>query len=76
MLQQPVMKKKILATLTRIILPIGGLYGTYHQLREPETTIDKDSLFKTIPVFYDFLSTAKGQGDEKVWGVCEIVTQF
>ena len=23
------------------ILPIGGLYGTYHLLREPETTIDK-----------------------------------
>ena len=22
------------------ILPIGGLYGTYHLLREPETTID------------------------------------
>jgi len=23
------------------ILPIGGLYGTYHLLREPETTIEK-----------------------------------
>ena len=22
------------------ILPIGGLYGTYHLLREPETTIE------------------------------------
>ena len=22
------------------ILPIGGLHGTYHPLREPETTID------------------------------------
>ena len=22
------------------ILPIGGLYGTYHLVREPETTID------------------------------------
>ena len=22
------------------ILPIGGLYATYHLLREPETTID------------------------------------
>ena len=24
------------------ILPIGGLYGTYHLLREPETTIDRE----------------------------------
>jgi len=24
----------------RYILPIGGLYATYHLLREPETTVD------------------------------------
>ena len=27
------------------ILPIGGLYGTYHLLREPETTIEVCQVF-------------------------------
>ena len=32
------------------MLPIGGLYGTYHLLREPETTIDHkvNSLFRHL----------------------------
>ena len=32
------------------MLPIGGLCGTYHLLREPETTIDHkvDSLFRHL----------------------------
>ena len=29
---------------TTYILPCGGLYATYHLLREPETTIDKNPL--------------------------------
>ena len=35
-----------LAVYKWYILPIGGLYGTYHLLREPETTIE--SVFVSI----------------------------
>ena len=31
----------VYTTYTTYILPSGGLYATYHLLREPETTIDK-----------------------------------
>ena len=31
-----------LAVYTTYILPSGGLYATYHPLREPETTIDEE----------------------------------
>ena len=31
------------------ILPIGGLYATYHLLREPETTIDFSPFSKLPP---------------------------
>ena len=33
------------------ILPIGGLYVTYHLLREPETTIDTLKIFKCAVQF-------------------------
>ncbi len=32
------------------ILPIGGLYATYHLLGEPETTIDFRLLAQTLPL--------------------------
>ena len=33
------------------ILPIGGLYGTYHLLMEPETTIERYSMISMIIMF-------------------------
>ena len=34
------------------ILPIGGLYATYHLLGEPETTIDirEENMFEPLPL--------------------------
>ena len=32
----------------RYMLPSGGLYATYHLLREPNTTIDRSSLFGNL----------------------------
>ena len=36
-----------LVVYTTYILPSGGLYATYHLLREPETTIEKITLPET-----------------------------
>ena len=34
------------------VLPIGGLYATYHLLGEPETTIDFSEIFLTLQILY------------------------
>ena len=35
------------------ILPIGGLYATYHLFGEPETTIDENVALGAVPVPLD-----------------------
>ena len=46
------------------ILPIGGLYGTYHLLREPETAIDKGGMLE--PFIYPLISHLHGDGHKDV----------
>ena len=45
---------------------LGGLYATYHLLREPETTIDIKGLYCPLVPMIEKMTTAKLQGSTDI----------